>query len=226
MQKKLEAELMSLAHRILKLKKGGDVRVLKEIAGEVYEKISVLDFIATYVRETPQNTKTVETLIKETFDKPTIVEDIKESCDNNADNVTEGTKDSEDLINLQEINDDLTEKSTLQSSFEKEFKDTVSLDVTKDLFENAQRISQKKSVNDLIMSQKSLQIDLNDRIAFVKNLFNNSQEELNRVVSQLNTMSSEREALSLLKMVKKEYNWDGQEVYEERLLMLIERKFN
>jgi len=226
MQKKLEAELMSLAHRILKLKKGGDVRVLKEIAGEVYEKISVLDFIATYVRETPQNTKTVETLIKETFDQPTIVEDIKESCDNNADKVTEGTKDDEDLINLQEIKDDITEKSILQSSFEKEFEDTVSLDVTKDLFENAQRVSQKKSVNEAIMNQRNLQIDLNDRIAFVKNLFNNSQEEFNRVVSQLNTMSSERDALSLLKMVKKEYNWDGQEVYEERLLMLIERKFN
>lgn len=226
MQKKLEAELMSLAHRILKLKKGDDVKALKEIAGEVYEKISMLDFITRYVRETPQNTKTVETLIEETFDQATIFDDITNAYENNTDKVTEGTKDDVGLINLQEIKDDITEKSILQSSLEKEFKSTVSLEVTKDLFENAVRVPQKKSVNDAIMSERNLQIDLNDRIAFVKNLFNGSQEEFNRVISQLNTMSSEREALSLIKMVKREYDWDGQEVYEERLLILIERKFN
>ncbi|NJB81474.1 hypothetical protein [Wenyingzhuangia aestuarii] len=249
MQKKLEGELMSLAHSILKLKKGDDVVLLKNKAYQVYEKLAVLAFIDSYVKETPQNTKTVEELVEETFTAPlealekeepvaqkvvkdeiqeVVVEDniTIEEIEVELEEETVNEKE-EELVDLFSTLDVVEEKpKDLQSSLEKEFGNTVSLDVATDIFENAERVAPKKSINDAIMQQKNLQIDLNDRIAFVKNLFEGSQEDFNRVISQLNTMTSEKETLSFLKMIKKDYNWDGKEIYEERLLLLIERKFN
>lgn len=270
MQKKLEAELMSLAHAILKMKKGDDVAILTERARKVYQQLSVLSYIDGYVKETPQNEKSFETLVEETFNKPEVEEvavmvseaplqeevadipqeePVLESEEPlQEETVAEGVKVSEEITedtpnDLEELSEvfepinqvekepvveetPVVEKQDLQSSLEKEFGTNVSLDMTTDLFENAQRITPQKSINDVVMQQKSLQIGLNDRIAFVKHLFEGSQEDFNRVVSQLNTMETEKEALSFLKMIKKEYNWDGKEVYEERLLLLIDRKFN
>ncbi len=72
----------------------------------------------------------------------------------------------------------------------------------------------------------NIQIGLNDRIAFVKNLFDGSQEDFNRVLSQLNTYTSEKEAMKFIKkMVKPDYDWSEQAELEARFLEIIERKF-
>ena len=105
-------------------------------------------------------------------------------------------------------------------SLDDELKDTIAVDVVADLFENAT----KKSLNDTL--QGDIQIGLNDRIAFVKNLFSGSQEDFNRVISQLNTFKTEKEARKFInKMVKPDYNWSEKEEYEERFMSIIERKF-
>lgn len=223
MQKKLEAELMSLAHAILKMKKGDAIENLTERARKVYQQLSVLSYIDSYVKETPQNEKSFDALVEETFHKPELKEVVApEEPELLQEEVAEETiAIPQEIVQVTPV----AEKQDLQSSLEKEFGTNVSLDMTTDLFENAQRITPQKSINDLAMQQKSLQIGLNDRIAFVKHLFEGSQEDFNRVVSQLNTMETEKEALSFLKMIKKEYNWGGKEVYEERLVLLIDRKF-
>ena len=45
MKKKLEAELISIAHRILKLKNRADIDQLQAEALKLYEKLSVLKFV-------------------------------------------------------------------------------------------------------------------------------------------------------------------------------------
>ncbi|MGV3460315.1 MAG: hypothetical protein ACO1N9_07670 [Flavobacterium sp.] len=77
-------------------------------------------------------------------------------------------------------------------------------------------------------STRSLNLGLNDRIAFEKNLFGGSGEDLNRVISQLNTFDSFDEAKEFIAdMVKPDYNnWQGKEEYEERFMALVEKKFN
>lgn len=45
MKKKLEAELISIAHKILKLKNKEDVRELHHQTQRLYEKLSVLLFV-------------------------------------------------------------------------------------------------------------------------------------------------------------------------------------
>jgi hypothetical protein len=60
----------------------------------------------------------------------------------------------------------------------------------------------------------------------VKNLFDGSQEDFNRVVSQLNSFKTEKEANKFInKMVKPDYNWSDQEELEARFMEIIQRKF-
>ena len=113
-----------------------------------------------------------------------------------------------------------TDTSEVLPTLEDELKDTISADVVSDLFENAQ----KKSLNDKL--QGDIQIGLNDRIAFVKNLFGGSQEDFNRVVSQLNSFKTQKEAKKFInKMVKPDYDWTDKEEVEERFMSIVERKF-
>ena len=113
-----------------------------------------------------------------------------------------------------------TDTSEVLPTLEDELKDTISADVVSDLFENAQ----KKSLNDKL--QGDIQIGLNDRIAFVKNLFGGSQEDFNRVVSQLNSFKTQKEAKKFInKMVKPDYDWTDEEEVEERFMSIVERKF-
>ncbi|WP_417939261.1 hypothetical protein [Flavobacterium sp. RS13.1] len=75
---------------------------------------------------------------------------------------------------------------------------------------------------------RGFHIDLNDRIAFTKNLFANSTEDYSRVLNQLLTFDSFSEAKEFIEnMVKPDYNdWQGKEDYEERFLGIIEKKFS
>ena len=75
---------------------------------------------------------------------------------------------------------------------------------------------------------KGIQIDLNDRIAFTKQLFGNSSEDYNRVLNQLITFDTFEETKDFIEeMVKPDYNnWEGKEEYEHRFMEIIEKKFS
>lgn len=82
-----------------------------------------------------------------------------------------------------------------------------------------------RNLNDRL-AKGSIEVGLNDRIAFVKHLFGGSQADFNRVLSQLNGFERLEEAENfLLQVVKPEYNWEEEEEYEERLLELIRKRF-
>ena len=125
------------------------------------------------------------------------------------------------LFSVENVTEEIEIKDKKTITLEEELHDTISVEVAAELFEKPEAV---KSVND--QKQQNIQIGLNDRIAFVKNLFDGSQEEFNRVVSQLNTIKTEKEAKKFInKMVKPDYDWSNQEEYEERFLAIIERKF-
>lgn len=278
MHKKLENDLMSLAHSLLRLKNKEDVFVLKEKAKEIYEKLSLLAFVEEYVNTTPnlQESKAelVETIEKafETkknaiIDKKiaepivalqpaieaekapeieeTIIHNLSDEAKNTETETLEPTIDFEEkeieieekkieqpFDELEELmftpidtatnfkNDvkDVGERKT--PTLEEELHDTLSVDVMANLFENAL----PKSLNDKLAG--NIQIGLNDRIAFVKNLFNGKQEDYNRVISQLNTLRTEKEALNFINsMVKPDYNWSEFEDLETRFMDIIMRKY-
>ncbi|WP_309640086.1 hypothetical protein [Flavobacterium sp.] len=82
------------------------------------------------------------------------------------------------------------------------------------------------SLNDRIA--KGIIIGLNDRIAFMSNLFANSSEDYNRVLSQLMTFDTFDEAQDFIDtMVKPDYNnWEGKDEYAERFMEIVEKKFS
>ncbi len=82
------------------------------------------------------------------------------------------------------------------------------------------------TINDRI--SKGITIGLNDRVAFMKHLFNNSSEDYNRVLSQLLTFDTFDEAKTFIdNMVKPDYyNWDGKDEYAERFMEIVEKKFS
>jgi len=273
MHKKLESELVSLAHSILQIKNKNDVLVLKEKAGILYEKLSVLAFVDRFVEATPsasrtevlekieagqeleESAKTVEVALenkKETeVAKIEVIKTEPQEVSSEKDEAMEVLEEvittdekitateqekplTEEKSELEPIVEDLfsIEKKEInpgsvnENTLEKELEGTIPLDVTTDLFENAIRVdTSKKSLND-VLSGQNLQIGLNDRIAFVKHLFDGSQEDFNRVLSQLNSFKNEKEAVKFItKMVKLDYDWSGKEEYEERFITLISRKF-
>lgn len=85
--------------------------------------------------------------------------------------------------------------------------------------------TQRKSLNDFL--GKGIQIGLNDRLAFIKNLFEGSAEDYQRVLSQVQTYSDWEEAQQFIQeMIKPDYNnWEGKEEFEVRFLKCIESNF-
>jgi hypothetical protein len=226
MHKKLAADLTSLAHRILQMKNKEDVLILKETAYQVYEKLTVLAYVDEYLHTTPNASETKESLISK-IENSTKTEAIKPT-EKAVKKERNSPPPSEEVEETLFGEDDFLKKNEAKDvgdrkiiSLEEELHDTISVDVAADLFE---KVSQKKSVNDQF--QGDLQIGLNDRIAFVKQLFEGSQEDFNRVVSQLNSFKTEKEAVKFInKLVKPDYNWSEKVAFEERFMFLISRKF-
>ena len=257
MHKRLETDLMSLAHSILKMKNKGDVFALKEKSKVIYEKLSLLAFVEEYVNTTPNKTESKgELLVK--IEKGLALKEVKQVVANENEKEIQLLEDIEEVQEESDVKSDgdlieetrvdqiieqpfdeleelmlrkedavsnladavIEEGETKKVTLEEELQDTISVDEMATLFD----IPGPTSLNDKLAV--NIQIGLNDRIAFVKKLFDGSQEDFNRVLSQLNSYASEKEAKKFInKMVKPDYDWSEQEELEARFLEIVERKF-
>src|SRR5690606_15876765 len=82
-----------------------------------------------------------------------------------------------------------------------------------------------RSLNDRL--KKGINIGLNERLAFIRHLFEGKTADYNRVISQLNSFDSVTEAKKFIQLVvKPDYkNWVGKAEYEKKFLELVENKF-
>lgn len=82
-----------------------------------------------------------------------------------------------------------------------------------------------KSLNDTL--GQGINIGLNDRLAFVKHLFEGKTEDYSRVISQINTMGSFEEVRDfIVGKVKPSYNyWLNKDEYTKRFMKIIEKSF-
>ncbi|MDA8595536.1 hypothetical protein N9L20_03565 [Flavobacteriaceae bacterium] len=232
MHKKLESELISLAHRILQMKDREELPALLEKTRELYERLSLLSLIERY-EQLPTTTESIEDLKQEydydklmTAEASTIVKEKEIPEPNSNLDVSEPITETVETVDLGLSYDfeDFSEPVKLEET-EIEVEQLVEEEPVVDLFSTTNENGQK-SLNDVLF-QKQLQIGLNDRIAFVKNLFKGSQEDFNRVISQLNSFQTKKEAHQFIKSnVKPDYDWSSQEELELRLFDLIDRKFS
>lgn len=305
MKKKLEADLISIAHRILQLKNKSDINQLYLETQKLYEKLAVLRFveehfeeakptigqteviekidaffeiplvtaIETITEETPivteiianetpvieeisqplitsENTEVVEepevvsettpitneesAIISEKIAFEPIVEAIetvsaepefqkkKEAVQISFDDLLGGKYTDPQFVKVSPSDKKLESESvTPIPSFEIQKENTTVSPTTAFAKEESKTIT----LNDKLA--KEIAIGLNDRIAFVKHLFGGSNEDYNRVVSQLITFDNYPETKAFIdQMVKPDYNnWEGKEDYEHRFMEIIEKKF-
>ena len=241
MHKKLKAELVSLAHSILEMKNNNDVAELHNKAHNIYEKLTILKFVDSNIN----NVSTNEVISEEIVDKiePIFENSEKIEVSNSSELIEEVAQkkilSEEQVKEIFDIEDTLSKDDehdipSIQNTLEEELKDAISADVATELFERVTKESpeieeipdsNQRSLNDTVF-KNNLQVGLNDRIAFVKHLFEGNQGDFNRVLSQLNTFKSEDEAKKFInKMVRPDYDWSSKEEYEQRFINLIERKF-
>ncbi|TXK72656.1 hypothetical protein [Mesonia sp. HuA40] len=286
MKKQLEAELMSLAHRILQLRNRADVHELKAISAELHEKLSVLSFtekhfqghqptigksqveerLARFDESTQTQTKITPTSQEQPIEK-TSESDHKDSTESKKDSQKEEntsdlkTSETSKSINQEKVEteaslkneenttdfgvhfDELPQFEPISTTKEQEktnqpapTKKEQSLPKQEMLFGSElaefepkkthnNQVEQKKSLNQRL--KQGIQIGLNDRLAYIKHLFDGDANDYNRVISQLNTLEHWQEAHSFLQeQVKPDYNhWENKEEIESRFMNAIENKF-
>tara|TARA_R110002072_G_scaffold9144_3_gene44922 strand:- start:2651 stop:3283 length:633 start_codon:yes stop_codon:yes gene_type:complete len=206
MEKKLRSELLDLCHSIIADDREEDLVSTLTQTQMLYEKLVVLN----YLQEQGENQDENETPIAFNSEEDSIPSSplsIEKSPQEEVPSSTEG------------------QTVELQQSLEK--------DIPK--AEENQEISLDPNINSLgnnnlsineQMASGLLKIGLNDRIAFVKHLFNGEQQDYNRVLSNLNTMSNFEEADNFInQIIRPEYKWQDKEEYVDRLMELIRLKF-
>ena len=230
MKNVLKSEIEQLSEKILITSKLNDIDALQEFAKSLYDKITVLQYLDKHEEESNVTNEDIPKVIEIIIDEEdeslisTLNEDLfvaNETVDSNL--LEPATEKMIDIIAQLDEDADQVDELLRNVMDTPEFIKNDMEDISPQIndFEN----NEQKSLNDRL--KKGITIGLNDRIAFVKHLFNGSTEDFNRVMSQLNTLQTELEALEFLNnMVKPEYgNWAGKETYEERFLSFIEGKF-
>lgn len=249
MKKSLKEELLSLAHNILQLKEGSSYEQLTQEARAVYEKLAVLTY-AEKLEKSQQPTigltqveEGLELLEKEALQEEKTLEQSKEQTP------TDEYRPDGTLFNKQEpVHEPVIEKikdmvaemppeaaaidKLVDSITPKKFQKNDVLDIggayaETPIFEPVvtQEQEQPKNLNERLKS--GLKIGLNDKLAFFKHLFQGSDADYLRVLSQLETFSKVEDAHHFINtMVKPDYNnWEGKEEYEERFMQIVTNKF-
>ncbi len=228
MIRKLREELIKLSTEIITAREDTDLTALYEKSKEIYEKLAVLKFIDEKLSDVEVDTS--KNVIATRFEKMANAVlsgniSVPESNPHQEDIMTPGMDTIKDMVSEMPSNADL-EKVFAEFVAKPDFmkNDKENLAPTDDSAVSA-RQKKVKSLNDRLA--KDLQVGLNDKLAFVKHLFNNSMEDYTRVLSQLNTIDTEERSIAFINnMVKPEYNnWEGKEEYEARFTALIERRF-
>jgi len=245
MKKKLESELVSIAHRILKLKGKEDVLRMHAEVSVLYEKLSVLKFahnnfegdIPTIgsdssffgMLDTAFNNKVSDNIELEDKiyvnldenEKEEIHEPVMEKIKNMFAQMPQETETFEEIVD-----DDMAKQNVHKTHLEDITAGFEEIPEFEPVRNGSANENFKKSLNDKLKSG-GFTIGLNDKLAFIKHLFNGKIEDYERVLSQLNTSSSFEDASQLINdIVKPDYNhWEGKEEFENRFMNIVQSKF-
>lgn len=225
MKQKLKDELIKMSTDIITSRNMNDLPALYEAAKNLYEKLAVLKFIEEELNDIQVDVS--KSVIAEKFEIMANAvlrgnASVPENNPHQEDIIIPGMDTIKDMVsempsndNLEEVLNEFMGKPALMKNDKELFSPT-----------GMEKEEVPKSLNDRL-SNKELKVDLNNRLAFVKHLFNGSTEDYNRVLSQLSTIHSEERSVAFItNMVKPDYNdWVGKEEYEFRFMELIARRF-
>jgi len=250
MKKKLESELVSIAHRILKLKGKEDVIKMHTEVSILYEKLSVLKFAHENFEDdlpTIGNDSSFFTMLDGAFnnkvsDNIEVEDKIYINLDDNEedaimepvmnkikDMVAFMPEDAEEIQSIETLIEEAIPKTVIKKH---DLEDLTAGFEDIPIFEPVSNTTNGVEINKKSLNEKlktgGFNIGLNDKIAFIKHLFDGKSEDYDRVLSQLNTFITYTNAEKfIVDMVKPDYdNWEGKEEFEERFMEIIIAKFN
>ncbi len=228
MKKKLKEELTKLSTDIITSRDMNELSSLYDAAKNLYEKLAVLKFIDEKLKDIEIDvSKNVIAAKFESMANAVLSANssVPESNPHQEDIMTPGMDTIKDMVSempsetpVDEVLAEFLGKPELMKNDKELFMPPKDNGLKKEPV--------AKSLNDKLVG-KEIKVDLNNRLAFVKHLFNGSAEDYNRVLSQLGTIDTEERSIAFINnMVKPDYkNWEGKEEYEERFMALIERRF-
>jgi hypothetical protein len=256
MKNKIRLEIVKLAKQIEADEENFDPNVVKKQVGQLFERLTVLSFLESQL-EDGEEIKREQSLDSKSFREENwftepeplpqsehkdelaepLIEKIKDLVAQMPEESHEVDKLLEDIIpqnqssgqTEQNANNELEEFAVhYQQNPTFERKDTQvssKLPQAKAVINDSHDIK-TKSINDSV--KKGLQVGLNDRLAFIKHLFDGKVEDYTRVLSQISTMTSYDQAATFIKgRVKPDYNyWLHKEEFSERFMSLVEKSFN
>ena len=235
MKKKLKEELIRISTDIITSMELNEIGDIYEKAKNLYEKLTVLKFIEENLKDIEVDDS--KNVIADKFEKmANAVLDantsILENNPHKKDIITPGIDTIKDMVSEMFANgiqaEEVFAEFLAKPSFVKNDKEYFKPEDT------IPRASSPKSLNDKLTKEikneikNEIKVDLDNRLAFVKHLFNDSTDDYNRVISQLNTIETEERSIAfIVDTVKPDYdNWEEKEEYETRFMELIERKFS
>ena len=235
MKKKVLSQINAIAQGIVSSENEIDISKLKNELLQLYEKLTILEFLESSVEtefEKPERTATDSKTYREQnwFKEPDPVPQNPHE-DELVEPLTEKIKDI--VANMPNENEEAIEELLKEIIPSKEtskndLEEFAASYTENPVFERKQKMEveeKPKSINDNINS--GLQIGLNDRIAFIKQLFNNSTDDYLKVLSQINSMDTFEEVQTFIQSkVRLDYNWAEKETYVDRFLLIIEKSFN
>jgi hypothetical protein len=145
-----------------------------------------------------------------------LVHDYQDTFFEKKETENESISDSSEPIREEKISEEKGEEISIEIASVSESTTEVEIEIAPERIEETQ-----------VVNGKAIVLGLNDKIAFEKNLFAGNGDDLNRVLSQLNTFTNWDEAKSfVLDFVKPDYNnWENKEEFEVRFLEIVENKF-
>ena len=257
MKKKLESELISIAHRVLKLTGREDLNKMQDEVALLYQKISILKFLQTHFNgEIPEEVATDASFFNalegafnnKVSDTVEIDEKVYVNMDNQPneplmESATEKIKDivaqmPQETATVDALVDDVNSSDVVEEDLSELSPSFGQLPIFEPLDSDSEPeetpamddslTAIKKTSLDEKLKKTGFQIGLNDRLAFVNHLFQNNNEDYDRVISQLNTMDSFEEISDFIQnIIKPDYsNWEDKGDYETRFLEILQQKFN
>lgn len=250
MKKKLRLQINKLANKLLSEEHDFDVSSLKQTALELYERLAILEYLESQIEDSlgPDESRSLDSKsfrevnwftepepVPQPENKEELIEPLMEKI---KDIVAQMPAESQRIDELIEevlpkkkyIKNDLEEfaASYQQTPVFERKEPTKGGEIPKkttELIADIGAQDKPRSINDKL--HKGLNIGLNDRLAFIKHLFEGKADAYSRVLDTITTMPTYEHADAYVKgKVKPEYNyWLQKDEYSKRFMSIIEKSF-
>jgi hypothetical protein len=172
----------------------------------------LMEKIKDIVAQMPEESQRVDDLLKEVLPEPKYIKnDLDDFAASYQQTPTFERKEPSKGIDI--LEDKVSESFPLDQKINTQ---SVNIDAVS---------ARPKNLNDKL--NQGLQVGLNDKLAFIKHLFEGETEDYTRVLSQISTMKSYDEAANFISSkIKPDYDyWDSKEEYSKRFMNIIEKSF-